>query len=332
MRPAWMMLAGCLSVAACAKAPPSIDPRDPAAPLQLEQRISLPDVNGRIDHLALDEARRRLFVAEVAKGTVDEIDLARGAQLGRIGGFKEPQGVAYLPGQDEIVVASGDGHVRFFSAADRHLIADIDLGDDADDVRTDPRNGHVLVGYGTGGIAEIDPATHKLVGRLTLSGHPEGFQSAGARLFANLPDRGIIVSADADRRQLEASWPTGLRRLNFPMALSADGTRLFIVYRLPATIVALDTVHGAELFARATCGDSDDVYAQGGRLYVICGAGHVDVLREEDGAPIARVATAPGARTGVISERSNRLFVAAPARSGPAAIWVLRIAAEKPVR
>ena len=323
------MLAGCLSVAACAKAPPSVDPRDPAAPLQLERRISLPEVHGRIDHLALDETRQRLFVAEVANGTVDEIDLARGTQLGRIGGLKEPQGVAYLPGQDEVAVASGDGHVRFFSVADRHPIADIDLGDDADDVRTDPRNGHLLVGYGTGGIAEIDPATHKLMGRLPLSGHPEGFQPAGARLFANVPDRGIIVSAEADRRHIEASWPTGLRRLNFPMALSADGKRLFIVYRLPATIVALDTTQGAELFARATCGDSDDVYAQGGRLYVVCGAGHVDVLREDDGAPIARVATAPGARTGIISAHLNKLYVAAPAREGTAAILILRITAGK---
>jgi hypothetical protein len=326
------MLAGCLSVAACAKAPPSIDARNPASPLQLERRIGLPDVRGRIDHLALDEPHQRLLVAEVANGTVDEVDLVHGTLIGRIGGLEEPQGVAYLPKQDEVAVASGDGHVRFFSAADRHLVADIDLGDDADDVRTDPRNGHLLVGYGRGGIAEIDPTTHKLVGRLTLTGHPEGFQSDGARLFVNVPNRGIVASADADRRQADSSWSTGLRRLNFPMALSADGKRLFVVYRLPATIVALDSAKGTEIFARATCGDSDDVYAWDGRLYVVCGAGHVDVLREEDGAPIARVSTAAGARTGLISAHGDKLYVAAPARGGDAAIWVLRIPPPKPVR
>lgn len=326
------MLAGCLSVAACAKAPTSIDARDKSSPLQLERTISLPGVRGRIDHLALDEAHQRLFVAEVANGTVDAVDLVHGTLIGRIGGIKEPQGVSYLPGRDEVAVASGDGHVRFFSAADRHLVSDIDLGDDADDVRTDPRNSHLLVGYGRGGIAEIDPATHKLIGRLTLTGHPEGFQSSGARLFVNMPDHGIIVVADADRRQVESRWPTGLRRLNFPMALSADGKRLFVVYRLPAAIVALDTAKGTEIFTRATCGDSDDVYAWGGRLYVVCGAGHVDVLREDDGAPIARVSTAPGARTGLLSVHGDRLYVAAPARGGGAAIWELLIPAREPVR
>ena len=332
MRQACVIFAGCLAVAACAKAPLSIDPRDPASPLQLERRISLPGVSGRIDHLALDESGQRLFVAEVANGTVDEVDLVHGTLLGCIGSLKEPQGVAYLPDRDEVAVASGDGHVRFFSAADRRLVTDIDLGDDADDVRTDPQSGHALVGYGSGGIAEIDPATHKLVGRLMLTGHPEGFQSSGMRLFVNVPDRGIIISADANRRRVDSSWPTGLRRLNFPMALSAEGKRLFVVYRLPATIVALDPATGAELFARATCGDSDDVYAQGGRLYVVCGAGHVDVMREDDGQPIARVATAPGARTGLISARSNKLYVAAPAHGGDAAILAFRISPGKPVR
>jgi len=326
-----MILAGCLSVAACAKAPPSIDPRDSASPLQLEQKITLPEVSGRIDHLALDESRQRLLVAEVANGTVDEIDLIHGARLGRIGGLKEPQGVSYVPDRNELVVATGDGHVRFFSASDRHLVTDIDLGDDADDVRTDARNGHILVGYGSGGIAEIDPAIHKVVGRLALTGHPEGFQSGGARLFANVPDRGIVVSADPDRRQIESRWSTGLRRLNFPMALSDDGKRLFTVYRLPATIVALNAANGEEIFARPTCGDSDDVYAQGGRLYVICGAGHVDVLREDNGEPIARVSTAAGARTGLLSMRGDKLYVAAPARGSEAAIWVLRIP-DTPVR
>jgi DNA-binding beta-propeller fold protein YncE len=299
---------------------------DPASPLRLERTIDLPGVRGRIDHLAIDEVRQRLFVAEVANGTVDEIDLGSGKILGRISSLKEPQGLAYLPARDELVVATGDGNVRFFSAADRHLIVQIPLGDDADDVRIDPRNGHVLVGYGSGGIAEIDPATRKLLGRLILSGHPEGFQTAGARLFVNIPDRGAIVAADLDQRRVVSTWRTGPRRLNFPMAVSADGQWLFVAYRLPATLVALKGADGAERFSRPTCGDSDDVYVQNGRIFVVCGAGHVDVLREADGEAIARVATAPGARTGLLSPRLGKLYVAAPARGGPAAIWVLRVA------
>src|SRR5438270_9310145 len=43
----------------------------PLAPLVLEATIPLPDTGGRIDHLAVDLRRGRLFVAELGNGTVD---------------------------------------------------------------------------------------------------------------------------------------------------------------------------------------------------------------------------------------------------------------------
>ena len=51
---------------------------EPPAPLVLERTIALKGVTGRIDHLAVDLARKRLFVAELGNGTVDVIDLAAG--------------------------------------------------------------------------------------------------------------------------------------------------------------------------------------------------------------------------------------------------------------
>jgi hypothetical protein len=57
-------------------------------------------------------------------------------------------------------------------------------------------------------------------------------------------------------------------------------------------------------------------------MFVICGAGHVDVIPVGAGAA-TRMATGSGARTGLFVPELHTLFVAAPARSGPAAIWVL---------
>ena len=85
--------------------------------LKLERTIPLPNVKGRIDHLAVDVPRQRLFVAELGNGSVDAVDLSSG-QTRRIGGLKEPQGLAYLADRNELVVASGgDGTVRFSTAA-----------------------------------------------------------------------------------------------------------------------------------------------------------------------------------------------------------------------
>ena len=44
-------------------------------PLQLEAKIPLGEVRGRIDHMAIDLARQRLFVAELGNDTVGIVDL-----------------------------------------------------------------------------------------------------------------------------------------------------------------------------------------------------------------------------------------------------------------
>jgi hypothetical protein len=65
------------------------------APLQLEAKIALGNVSGRIDHMAIDLKRQRLFVAELGNGAVSIIDLPAGKVIQRITGLKEPQGVGF---------------------------------------------------------------------------------------------------------------------------------------------------------------------------------------------------------------------------------------------
>src|SRR5262245_22643556 len=69
-------------------------------PLQLEAKIPLGQVAGRIDHMAVDLARRRLFVAELGNNTVGIVDLEGKKVVHVIDGLKEPQGVAYVASND----------------------------------------------------------------------------------------------------------------------------------------------------------------------------------------------------------------------------------------
>jgi hypothetical protein len=71
------------------------------SPLVLETKIPLGDVNGRIDHLGIDVKRQRLFVAELGNNSLGVVDLASG-KVRTIAGFREPQGVAYVPFADSI--------------------------------------------------------------------------------------------------------------------------------------------------------------------------------------------------------------------------------------
>jgi DNA-binding beta-propeller fold protein YncE len=87
----------------------------------------------------------------------------------------EPQGVAYLPEADLVVVANGgDGTVRFFNGADFSPHGVVPLGEGADNVRADPRNGHVLVGVGTNRIAIIDPSKPQWLANVPLPASNRG--------------------------------------------------------------------------------------------------------------------------------------------------------------
>jgi DNA-binding beta-propeller fold protein YncE len=298
------------------------------SPLVLERTIPLKDVKGRIDHLAIDLAHGRLFVAELGNGTVEAIDLRAGQSVGRIGDLKAPQGLAYLPGCDELAVASGgDGTVRFYRAADLTPLGVLKVGDDADNMRVDPRSGRLIVGYGGGALATIDPATRKIVSTMPLSGHPESFRLSGSRAIVNVPEAGAIEVGDLDAGRITATWK-GAHALNFPLAFDPTSGALATVYRVPPRLAVLDAASGATRADLATCGDADDVFfdAKRQRIYVSCGSGAVDVVQTRPAyVSIARITTRSGARTSLFVPELDRLFVAARADgSSEAAVLVYR--------
>ena len=56
----------------------------------------------------------------------------------------------------------------------------LSLGDDADNVRIDPRNGMIVVGYGRGGLAMIDPERRTPSARSRLPLTPKASRSTRA--------------------------------------------------------------------------------------------------------------------------------------------------------
>jgi hypothetical protein len=322
---AWLLVAVSGQTAAAAEAP---------APLVLERTIKLARVTGRIDHMAIDLGRKRLLVAELGNGSVDAVDLAAGTVSHRIEGLREPQGVGYAPKDDVIAVASaGDGSVRLYRGADFAPLAGLDLGDDADNVRLDAATGQLVVGYGGGGLAVIDPASRSVVGRVPLPAHPEGFQldTAARRAFVNLPDARQTAVIDLAGGRQTATWRVPDLRANFPMAI-VGGNTVAVVFRTPPRLVVFEAQSGAAQAVLPVCGDADDVFfdSRRARIYVSCGEGVVEVIQQDAAAyrPLARIKTASGARTSLFVPELDRLFVAARAGffglGSDAAILVLR--------
>src|SRR5258705_12027375 len=106
------MFARAILVMVMVMVPAAAKAQTAGSPLVLESKIPLGEVSGRIDHLAIDVKRQRLFVAELGSDTLGVVDLAAGKVLRTIAGLKEPQGVAYVPFADSIYGANaGDGSV-----------------------------------------------------------------------------------------------------------------------------------------------------------------------------------------------------------------------------
>jgi DNA-binding beta-propeller fold protein YncE len=300
--------------------------------LQVEAKIPLGAVNGRIDHLAVDLTRQRLFVAELGNDTVGVVDLKERTVLRTLTGFAEPQGIGYEPGTDAVYVANGDdGSVHILRGEDFSPVGQIDLGDDADNVRIDAAARRVYVGYGSGTIAIIDPESRARMGSIDLKAHPEGFRldPAGPRVYVNVPRALQIAVLDRASGRQVASWPTDGGIGNFPMALDPENQRVLAVFRAPAKLKVFSLPDGKLLANVSTCGDADDVFldAKRQRIYVIGGEGYVDVHDNRSGnyERVARLETVSGARTALFVPEWDRLFVAVRAADRePAAVWVIR--------
>jgi hypothetical protein len=304
-------------------------PRKTIPELALKEKIALGAVEGRIDHMAFDPARKRLFVAELGNNSLGVVDLQGHRLETRLTGLDEPQGVAFLPGVDRLFIANGgNGAVEMRRGEDFSLIKTIGLGSDADNIRADGE-AQVIVGYGEGGLAVLDAKTGERREDVALAAHPESFQldHKDNRIFVNEPGAFQIGVIDRQSGTELARWGANGAAANFPLAFDASNERLFVAYRVPALITMFDTKTG-ELMARLpACGDADDVFydARRKRVYLICGDGSIAVLAAsaDNLEELSRLETRAGARTGYYAPELDLLFVAAPVKgSGGAEILV----------
>ena len=292
------------------------------APFQLKQTIPLPGVEGRIDHFDVDISGQRLFVCALGNNTVEVIDLNKGERIHTISGLGAPQGVAFVAELNRLLVANDKGGVcNIYDANSFQLIGKVDFADDADNVRYDSASKRIYVGFGSGGIGIINAVDGKQVGSIKLAAHPEAFEleRQGHRIFVNVPTARHVAVIDRDKGEVIATWKTDGAFGNFPMALDEANHRLFVGCRLPSKLVVLDTASGKTVTSVGISGDPDDIFydSKRHRVYVICGAGKIDIVDQTDAntyKALAKINTADGARSGLFVPERDALFVAVPHR------------------
>jgi len=316
--------------------------------LRLTRTIPLPGVGGdggssgmpgRFDHFAYDAGTHRLFVAAVANGSLEVIDLDKAVRVKSIGGLGHPQGVAVAATIGLAIVACGsEGAIRAYDTQTLEEKGRLEIGEDPDNVRFVA--GHLYVGYGpetAGAIVTIDPKPLRRISEMPLKAHPESFQLTpdGRRVFVNIPWSkrsdidGSVVAGDLEAGKVESTWTLAQTARNFPMALDVEREHVFVASRKPAKLVCLNSKTG-QVISEAPCApDSDDIYRDPntGHLIVIGGGdrekpgsdGAIDVFSVGGIGKLDRIATvttAPMARTGYFSADRRAVYVAVPAKDG----------------
>ena len=299
----------------------------------LVQTIVIPNITGRIDHMAIDSRGPKLFVAELGNNSLDVIDLKAGKRINsisssNIGLLNEPHSVIFIPQLNRIFVSNGkDGTVAVFDAKSFSIIKKIKFPyDDADNMRYDPNSKLLYVGYGEGSLGIINATSYNIVGDIKLSGHPESFQiesenqaSSGQkqRIFVNVPQSNSIEVVDSQKRTVSKTWTITNAQNNFPMTQDEANHRLFVGTRDPPKLMVFDTNSGKVVSVLDIANDADDIFYDTAkkRIYVSCGEGFINIFQQRDAnhySALAAVPTAQGARTSLFVPELHLFYVAVP--------------------
>ncbi|GMT44387.1 MAG: hypothetical protein IEMM0006_0219 [bacterium] len=293
---------------------------DDNSDFHLIRTIPLPHVSGRIDHLSIDLKNHRLFISALGYHSVLVLDLKTEKIIHRISGLEYPQGVLYIPKLNKLFVSTaGDGKLFVYNAANYQLEKTIDFGGDADNLRYDSAYGIVYVAYGNGGLGLVNVKNNQLINKILLDDHPEAFSinKQDSLIFVNIPDARelVTISLKNDKVVKKTSFISSLG--NFPMALDSVHHRLFVGFRLPPRLKVFDSRTMKIITTLKIDRDADDIYydTQKKQIYISCGGGYLEVIRQETPDTYklqARIKTAEGARTSLYVPQQKYYYLAVP--------------------
>ena len=297
------------------------------AALKLVQTISMPDVDGRIDHFSIDVTGRRVFLAALAKNTIEVVDLRAGQVIHTLPDFAKPQGVCFVAGLNKLFVASGsDGTLKTLDGTTLSLLRTDHVSLGADAIGYDPRSQYLFVGSGgadagkeAGDLTVFDARTGAHIGAMVTDAHAGGsiVEKQGSHIFVLVPEKAEVVVLDRKSRVVDAKWTIPGIQKNVAVDLDERNHRLFLGVRTPASVVVLDSRSGTVIASVPTVGTLDGLSydPKTRRIYTSGGEGFVDVTRQINANQyerIARIPTGPNARTSVFVPDWGRLYVAVP--------------------
>ncbi len=318
-------LAGALMLVAALMAPKA--PAQEKSPLKLVKTVTLPGYSGDFDHFSADRERGRMLVAAEDHATLEVFDLKSGDHLSTITGFGAPHTILVRPKATDIFVTdSGTQMTGVLDASTYQRKGSIALTPGADSAGYDPVanvwyivTGGKDVDMSTAEIEAVNPDTRKKLGELKFNdNHVEAvaLERHGDRLFINLAQTNKLAVVDRKTLKEIAEWPVPSAKGNAMVSFDEGAKRLYVVCRDPGMVVVMDSDTG-KVISTATAplrADDEMMDISAHRLYVPGGEGYIgvyDISNPDQIQLIAKVPSAPGAKTGILLPDLHRLVLAA---------------------
>ena len=303
------------------------------APLKLTDTVTLPGYTGDFDHFAVDKQRGRLLLAAEDHATLEVFDLKTGKHLKTVPGFDAPHSILVRPGASTILVTdSGKSMTKILDADTYAIKGSIKLTEGADSAAYDAKaNVYYIVTGGkdvdmkTANVEAVNPDTGERLGGVSFNdNHVEAIalEEDGDRIFVNLTEHSKMAVVDRKTMKEIAEWPIPPAKQNAMVALDEAQHRLYVVCRAnlseqPAgTVVVMNSDDGKVIGTQAAPLRSDQVMyeASSHRLFVPGGQGYMGVYDTSDPnnlKTVAKVTTAPGAKTGIVLPEMRKVVLAA---------------------
>ncbi|HLY60103.1 MAG TPA: hypothetical protein VKV95_05010 [Terriglobia bacterium] len=302
--------------------------------LVLRRTIPFPDLQGGFNHMSVDAEHQRLFAAAPTNNTLEIVDLVSAKPWRSLEG-ERPAAARYAPEFNQLYVPRGQS-LYIYDGKTFDLTTKIDLQSSLDELHYDARAKRLYVGCmssGQAGIAVIAIPGGKLVGKIPLASKPQAFavELKGSRIFANVPGLNEVAVLHRERLVDLDPWPLDGFQGNTPIELDEEHHRLFVGARQPAQLLVLDTLTGKLVSKVEIDGVADDLFYDPIRrqIYISCGAGFIDVIKQQDSDHYRRTASVPTvahAATSIFSGPLNALYLGVPRRGDmPAEIRVFSL-------
>jgi WD40 repeat protein len=296
-------------------------------PLRLVQKISLPGVQGLLDHIAVDVKGKRLFIPANGENqnTIEVIDLKAGKRISSIPGLSHPQGTFYSANLNKLFVTNGtDGTCKIFRGDTFKLIENLPLGPpgtNANQVGYDPDTKYLYVGLGdknSGALAIVDTSSNQHIGDIKTDARPGWitFEKSGPRVFTNLSGATKLAVIDKKKRQVIATWPVAGAKNNGPLALDESHHRLFLATREPPMLIVFDAESGKQITQLDSVPNIDGLWYDSARKRIYAtGDGAIAVYDQrnaDDYMPMVKVASELNSQPSIWVPQFNRLYISIP--------------------